>query len=285
MPRVRTDKDYYRILGVETEAGEAEIKKAYRKLALQWHPDRNPGNTQASERFKEISEAYAVLTDPVKRGEYDQARKTGHSEAFAYTQEELFRDMFRNPGAAAIFEDIAREFERMGMRVDRTYFHQTLFGGRATVYGGVFVISPLTPVLGLFRLARAALRGFQPERSVGPGEKRGLLPALGRLTRWLLGAPPAAESGLQPQATDVVQALRLTRDEAERGVERRVTANSVAKPEQLLVRIPPGIQPGTRLRLRGKGRPGPDGLRGDLYLSVQVDAPAAGGKPAGGGEG
>ncbi len=65
-------KDYYKILGVERKASANEIKRAYRKLALQHHPDRNPGNKQAEEKFKEINEAYQVLSDPEKRGRYDQ---------------------------------------------------------------------------------------------------------------------------------------------------------------------------------------------------------------------
>lgn len=65
-------KDYYKILGVDRKASEAEIKRAYRKLALQYHPDRNPNNKQAEEKFKEINEAYQVLSDNEKRGRYDQ---------------------------------------------------------------------------------------------------------------------------------------------------------------------------------------------------------------------
>ena len=65
-------KDYYELLGVNRNAGEDEIKKAYRKLALQHHPDRNPGDKQAEEKFKEISEANDVLSDPKKRKIYDQ---------------------------------------------------------------------------------------------------------------------------------------------------------------------------------------------------------------------
>ena len=65
-------KDYYELLGINRNAGEEEIKKAYRKLALQHHPDRNPGDKQAEEKFKEVSEAYSVLSDPHKRSQYDQ---------------------------------------------------------------------------------------------------------------------------------------------------------------------------------------------------------------------
>jgi molecular chaperone DnaJ len=72
-------KDYYKILGVDEKAGGAELKNAYRRLAKQYHPDANPGDKQAEERFKEISEAYEVLNDPKKRQQYDQMRKYGFS--------------------------------------------------------------------------------------------------------------------------------------------------------------------------------------------------------------
>ncbi|MEX2466924.1 MAG: molecular chaperone DnaJ [Gemmatimonadota bacterium] len=71
------NKDFYRILGVDEKAGQDDIKKAYRKLAKSHHPDANPGDAQAAERFKEIGEAYAVLKDPEKRKQYDQMRKLG----------------------------------------------------------------------------------------------------------------------------------------------------------------------------------------------------------------
>jgi molecular chaperone DnaJ len=69
------EKDYYAALGVPKDADAADIKKAYRKLARDLHPDKNPGNTEAEGRFKEVSEAYDVLSDPKRRAEYDEARR------------------------------------------------------------------------------------------------------------------------------------------------------------------------------------------------------------------
>lgn len=76
-------KDFYQVLGVADSASQAEIKKAYRRLAKQYHPDANPNNAQAAERFKEISEAHTVLSDPEKRKQYDQMRKLGAFDGFA----------------------------------------------------------------------------------------------------------------------------------------------------------------------------------------------------------
>ena len=266
-------RDYYEVLEVTRGAGEAEIKKAYRRLAFQWHPDRNPGRADAAERFKEISEAYAVLIDPAKRRQYDQARQAGRPGEFSYSQQDIFRDLFSNAAASSIFEELAREFERMGMHVDRRYFQQTLFGGRAVVTGGIFVISPLTPLIGAFRLARAALRGAHTARAVGfpQSPKGGLLARIGhRLGQWLLGAAGGQELPRVQQSEDLTMPLPLTPPEAEQGGPKRVCIQGVAGPEEVLVNIPPGVHNGTRLRLRGKGLVRSDGSRGDAYLIVEV---------------
>src|ERR1043166_8634053 len=86
-------KDYYNILGVSKTANDAEIKKAYRKLAKQYHPDLNPGNKPAEEKFKEITEAYAVLSDPDKRKQYDAVGPEGFRSDFDFSQ--FFRGGFK----------------------------------------------------------------------------------------------------------------------------------------------------------------------------------------------
>ena len=282
MAKAGLDKDYYAILGVAREATEDEIRRAYRRQALEWHPDRRPGDPRAAERFREISEAYAVLINPARRREYDEATRAGAAGTFRYSQDELFRDLFANPQASAVFEELAREFERMGMRADRHYFRYTLFGGRAVVVGGVFVISPLTLLPPLFRIARAALRGARAaapmtgrEARPLPGRRGGLFATLARVGRSLLerrGNVASVPASGAPE--DVMLRLRLTREEAQVGGERRVTLNPRRGPEEVKVTIPPGIRPGTQLRLRGKGRPRPDGSHGDAYLAVEIEEPS-----------
>jgi len=109
-------KDYYKTLGVNREAGSEEIKKAFRQLALQCHPDRNPGDKNAEERFKSVSEAYGVLIDPEKRRTYELIQQRGADAAvgsgFRYTQEDIFGDMFRNRDFGTprkIFSEICSE--------------------------------------------------------------------------------------------------------------------------------------------------------------------------------
>jgi len=97
--------DYYEVLGIQRNAGEEEIKKAYRKLALKYHPDRNPGDKQAEEKFKELSEAYQVLTDSEKRAQYNQF---GHA---AFANGGPFQGGFDfTSGFEDIFGDIFGEF-------------------------------------------------------------------------------------------------------------------------------------------------------------------------------
>jgi len=259
MARTRADKDYYRVLGVDPQAQDDDIRRAYRRLALQWHPDRNPDRPQASERFKEISEAYAVLIDGSKRREYDRLRRAGGPSDFRPSREDLFRDLFADPRASAIFEELAREFERLGLRVDRQAFRKTLFEGRAVITGGVFVITPLTPALALLRLLRGAFRRPTESRSPRPS----LLTRALRVGWNLLGLPAL------PGGADVTYPLRLSRAEAERGGPKRLTLNRATRHDEVLVTIPPGVRSGTKLRLRGKGRTTAGGA-GDAYLVVEV---------------
>src|SRR5574340_536941 len=82
--------DYYKVLGVDKKASNDDIKKAYRRLALKYHPDKNPGNKEAEEKFKKLSEAYAVLSDKEKRNQYDNFGSDNFSQR--YTQEDIFRN-------------------------------------------------------------------------------------------------------------------------------------------------------------------------------------------------
>jgi DnaJ-class molecular chaperone len=258
-------KDYYALLGVGRDADDAALKKAYRTLARQHHPDKNPGDRHAEERFKEISEAYAVLIDGTKRGAYDGARRAGRTSGFGAAREDVFRDLFNDPRASAIFEELARELAQAGLRVDRRDFERTLFGGRMVVRGGVFVISPLTA----WRLGRAVLRSALPRTPATALPRRGgLVDRAIDLGRRLLGLPGARPQ--DPAPRDVTFPLRLTAAEADRGGRKRVRLRRADGDDEVLVTIPAGVRGGTRLRLRGKGRVLASGERGDAYLIVEV---------------
>lgn len=204
-------EDYYTILGVDRKADATTIKKAYRKLAQQYHPDRNPGDKQAEERFKKISEAYAVLSDPKKKAQYDQFGDTGFHQR--YSQE----DIFRNVDFADIFGGFGGE----------DLFSQ-LFGGRGG-FGG-----------------HGAHGGFGGHG--GCGHQR------------------------QQKGQDYSMQINIPFRLAITGGERRIDYRHEGRTEQLKVRIPVGIEPGTKLRVSGKGGPSPTGgPAGNLILQVEVD--------------
>ncbi|MBE9546116.1 MAG: DnaJ domain-containing protein [Proteobacteria bacterium] len=108
-------EDYYKILGVDKSAGPEDIKKAYRKLALKYHPDRNPDNKKAEEKFKKISEAYAVLGDPEKRKQYDSFGSDMFSQQFS--QEDIFRGFDLNE----VLRGFGFSFGGLGGKRRRTY--------------------------------------------------------------------------------------------------------------------------------------------------------------------
>jgi len=108
-------KDYYGVLGIPKNASDEDIKKAYRKLAMRYHPDRNPGNEKwANEKFKEINEAYGVLGDPQKRTQYDRFGTVGN-----------IGDIFGSPFTTTTFEEMMNDFGGAGLRFD---FLDDIFG-------------------------------------------------------------------------------------------------------------------------------------------------------------
>ncbi|MFQ6672140.1 MAG: DnaJ domain-containing protein [Candidatus Tectimicrobiota bacterium] len=271
----RMEKDYYAILGVGPEATEAEIKRAYHRKALEHHPDRNPGDPAAEERFKEATEAYGVLIDPVKRRQYDAWRTAGfdprRTGGFDYRPEDIFRDVFRGPHAA-IFHELMREFSRQGLRFDRPFVHRVFFPGMHGVFfGGVFV-GAFNP----FSLLRLLFPRPTTERPrVDEASSRGGL--LDSLRRALTGQkdiqPVAAPRADAPEACgeDLLYHLAITPEEARDGAEKTILVRTNGRDERVQVKIPPGVRTGQKLRLRGKGHDGPPGARrGDCYIALTV---------------
>ncbi len=228
-------RDYYEILGVPRNASDKEIKRAYRRLARKYHPDLNPGNKEAEERFKEINKAYEVLSDPEKRRLYDLYGER-------WEQAAAFEQARRQAGAAGaqsgtftwstgdIFSDLGNLFQE-GIFGD---LFDTFFGGRRRGPSrGQNVEVPIE--VSLEEAYNGTVRVVQvPSLEVCPacGGRGG---AFGAVCGRCLG------SGYSEQS------------------------------KRLEVRVPPGVRDGSRIRIAGEGRPGPGGgPRGDLYLVVSV---------------
>lgn len=264
-------KDYYRVLGISPDATPDEIKRAYRRLALESHPDRNRDDRQAEERFKEISEAYGVLIDPEKRHQYDTFRRAGFPSGdagFRYRQEEILRDVFSDPFASAVFDELRREFQRLGFRFDDRFFQQTFFGGRGFIFGGVFVMGPGGRVFS--RTLRREPVERKTQEKDRPALTGGLLKTVGRKLKGFLTGLLRGD-WIKTQGPDLYTELSVTVEEARRGTKKTITLRRNAEREELLVTVPPGVQTGTRLRLKEKGSSGPHVTPGDLYLTIRVD--------------
>jgi DnaJ-class molecular chaperone len=287
--RADPTKEYYEILGLKESASAEEVRKAYRKLALHYHPDRNRGDATAEERFKAISEAYGVLTDPEKRRLYDLSRATGagmrtdaRAEPWAYTsQEDILRDLLRNRDAAAIFDELTREFQRMGFRFDDGFVRHTFFGGRGVAFSGVFFFGG--PFGGGRHRRRETFGTFgrhsgtwdpglgrrTAEAPAGAEKSPGLLARIGQVLTGI-GRAARLALGSGQRGADLTQDFSITSTEARQGVKKHLRYSRGAAVEDVVVTVPAGVRPGTKLRLRGKGLQRPSGTPGDLYLRIRV---------------
>ena len=278
-------RDYYETLGVKRDASEDEIKKAYRKLARQYHPDRNPGDKQAEAKFKEVQDAYEVLSDKTKRANYDRFGHAGPDGGFGGRggprgqtfhwgggaggpQEidpaeaaELFRNLFGGGGGEGMggLGEIFGRRGRGGTRARRE---------PAQEVESEVTVPFLTAALG----GTVALQLDGKELSV----KIPAGIAEGQSLRLAGQAPGGGDLRLkirvQPhpyfrrEGNDIVLEVPLALSEAVLGAKVDVPTLDGTR---LTVKIPPGSSSGSRLRLRGKGVKG-----GDQYIEIKVVVPA-----------
>ncbi len=249
--------DYYRVLGVDETATPQQIKEAYRKLAFQYHPDRQGQHADNAENMKAINEAYAVLSNGKKRREYDAIRhQFGSAAADEFRKSFSEQDIFSGSDIRKIFEEMATSFGLQGFDdIFKEFYGKEYHSFRVQKPGffmGGFIFS------GRFGTA-------------SPGNQHLLSgKGLGKLPRLIF----QQLTGLKPpqQGADRVNTITLSATQAAEGGPYAYYHRKQAK--KIIVKIPPAVRHGQKIRLQGLGDPGKaGGTPGDLYLKIRIKQP------------
>ena len=288
-------KDYYKILGVSENATDEEIKKAYRRLALKYHPDRRGGDKEAEERFKEISEAYSVLSDPQKRKEYDMMRKnpfaTGAGDSF-------FGGFSSGPGGFRInFNGSESGFGGLDDLLDSFFgFSRKRSGFDQNVYEDIFTRSqPRQTFRGAdvqaeitipFELAAQGgetmiktTTGKKIKIKIAPGTEDGKrIKIPGQGAPGPNGGPAgdlyvtlrvAPHPRFERKGLDIYTSETINLAQAVLGTELQITTVDGKK---VRLKIPPGTNSGKQFRLKGMGIKTPQG-KGDHFVKIEIAVP------------
>jgi len=286
-------KDYYSILGLDKNATQDEIKKAYRKLAKKYHPDANPNDKKAEEKFKEVNEAYEVLSDPEKRKKYD---------AFGSTYN--FQDGFDFDPSSYGFGDNVRYEYRTNVGGDYSDFFKIFFGEDGFDLGSIFSgfgsqrrrksypakgsdiesvieISPEEGFAGAEKSVSIRTRSgdrslsFRIPKGVKDGEKIRLKgqgePGTNGGSNGDLYLTVKFKKGgkFEIDGKDLTTTLDVMPWDAALGGEKTVDTLE----GRILIKIPPGIQTDNKIRVAGKGYIDRNGSRGDLYIKIRIVNP------------
>jgi len=276
--------DYYKALGVDKNASPEEIKKAFRKLAVKYHPDRNPNNKAAEDKFKDINEAYAVLSDPKKKEEYDTYGSSGFHKQ--YSQEDIFRGF-----------DFGNAYKDMGAGGGEDIFSR-LFGGSFARGGGRggFRSGPqrggdleMEVEIGFRDAAQGAEKLVAFRRNGLREELKIKIPAgVDNGSKIRIAGKGGQGEGGGPNG-DLFLTIRVlpdpvfSRDAGDLFVDRSIPFSAACLGTALdvptlegdkRIKVPAGIQPGTKIRLKGCGiKPLGSNAKGDLYVKVAVHVP------------
>lgn len=270
-------RDYYEILGISRDADEDTIKKAYRKLAKQYHPDMNAGNAQAAEKFKEITEAYTILSDSEKRKQYDRGEMNGEGyQEFHFEgadMDDIFGDIFgdffhgkqsRGFGTQGFH---SRHYSQRGADVQADVsvtFEEAAFGGNKMIHlkdsvGKQQSLQVHIPA-GIESGKMIRLRG-KGQSGVNGGENGDLL----------LRIIVQEKVGFERKGMDIYSTIQIPYTTAVFGGEVRVRTIQ----GEVICKIREGTQSGSKIRLRGKGVVSMknSSVYGDHYVTVQIQVP------------
>ena len=261
-----SEKDYYQVLGVDRNSTEAEIKKAYRKLAIKFHPDKNPGDSASEEKFKEISAAFEVLKDPNKRSKYDQfghdAFRGGQGNAQGVDPFDLFRDAFGgNSGGGSGFGSIFEDF----------------FGGNSstnTSEGARGSDLRVSVNISLEQAAKGVEKEIKYQHHAPCNECSGSGATSGSgktmcSTCGGIGQVASNQGFISIRRT--CPSCRGNGVTIENPCHNCRGDGRVKSPTKVKVNIPPGVSDGNRLCSRGRGDAGSmGGTAGDLYVDVKI---------------
>jgi len=282
------DKDFYKSLGVAADASDSEIKKAYRKLAKDLHPDKNPGNAEAERKFKELSEAYAVLSDSETRKEYDAVRTMsrggprftagGNGPSGGYS-DDVFSGFFsrqsgRQPGGGNVSMDDLLAGLFNGGSAPGGFGQQPMRGGdveattsltfRQAVVGDTVTLRRADGSTVTTRVP-AGVRDGQKIRLRGKGN-----PGQGGSGDLILTVTVEPHALFGRNGDDLTVTIPVTFAEAALGAQISVPTFDGSP---VTVRLPAGTPSGRTLRVKGKGVKRKDGSAGDLLVNVSVSVP------------
>lgn len=286
-------KDYYNVLGLDKNATSDEIKKAYRKLAKKYHPDANPNDKNAEEKFKEVSEAYEVLGDAEKRKKYDN-----------FGSEVNFQDGYDFDPSSYGFGNNVRYEYRTNVGGDYSDFFNSFFGeggfDLGSIFGGagtkhrrqnysakgsdVEAIIEILPEEGFAGIEKSvSLRGRSGEKSLSFKIPKGVKD--GEKIRLKGQGEPGTNGGsngdlyltvkfkkgskFEIEGKDLLTTLDIMPWDAALGGEKPIDTLD----GRILIKIPPGIQTDSKIRVAGKGYTDRSGTRGDLYIKMRIINP------------
>ncbi len=276
-----SNKDYYKILGLKESASSAEVKKAYRKLAKEYHPDSHPGDSHAESRFKEVAEAYEVLSDTKKRNQYDQFRKYGGAIPggdfggikFDWNMSEGQNSDF---GGGLGFGDIfSRFFGQNGGNTRRTRMSkgqdiyadlQVLF--KIAAFGGKQTFS--ININGEKKTLSVNLKPGTEDKSQIRLAGQGEMPLGGKPGDLILTVQITPLPGFKREGMNLINIIELNLAQALLGTKLKV---QTLEGRKVQVSIPEGSQNGQRLRLKGLGIRTSNNKYGDYYLEFKINLP------------